>query len=83
MGQMDSFVPGTKKIWMKTWGCSHNASDTEYMAGLISQVFLEFMTKNKIQIKAGYNLTEDREQADLWLLNSCTVKTPSGISCLS
>ncbi|PAV62531.1 hypothetical protein WR25_00158 [Diploscapter pachys] len=63
VGQMDSFVPGTKKIWIKTWGCSHNASDTEYMAGLISQ--------------AGYNLTENREQADLWLLNSCTVKTPS------
>ena len=25
----------------------------------------------------GYNLTEDKNRADLWLLNSCTVKNPA------
>jgi threonylcarbamoyladenosine tRNA methylthiotransferase CDKAL1 len=27
--------------------------------------------------KAGYTLTNDPNEAALWLLNSCTVKTPS------
>lgn len=29
-------VPGTQTIFIKTWGCSHNSSDGEYMAGLLS-----------------------------------------------
>lgn len=28
-------------------------------------------------VKAGYTLTNDSNEASLWLLNSCTVKTPS------
>ena len=32
----DSFIPGTHSIYMKTWGCSHNNSDGEYMAGLLA-----------------------------------------------
>ncbi|TKR93673.1 hypothetical protein L596_008086 [Steinernema carpocapsae] len=60
----DSFVPGTRKVYVRTWGCSHNNSDSEYMAGLLE--------------RAGYKITRDeKENADLWLLNSCTVKTPS------
>ncbi|KAK0425009.1 hypothetical protein QR680_008978 [Steinernema hermaphroditum] len=60
----DSFVPGTRKIYVRTWGCSHNNSDSEYMAGLLEC--------------AGYKITRDeKDSADLWLLNSCTVKTPS------
>ncbi len=31
----DSFIPGTQSIYVKTWGCSHNNSDGEYMAGLL------------------------------------------------
>ena len=26
-------VPGTERVWVKTFGCSHNFSDGEYMAG--------------------------------------------------
>lgn len=48
---------------MKTWGCSHNNSDSEYMAGAL--------------VSYGYNLTNNKDNADLWLLNSCTVKNPS------
>nr|XP_034831530.1 threonylcarbamoyladenosine tRNA methylthiotransferase [Maniola hyperantus] len=60
---LESVVPGTQTIYMKTWGCAHNNSDSEYMAGLLAA--------------QGYKLTEDKWQAQLWLLNSCTVKSPA------
>ena len=61
-----SFLPGQAQIFVKTWGCGHNNSDGEYMAGLLAtqgyQVILE---------------DDQKSNADLWLLNSCTVKGPS------
>ncbi|KRX17091.1 Threonylcarbamoyladenosine tRNA methylthiotransferase [Trichinella nelsoni] len=59
----DSFIPGAFSVYVKTWGCTHNSSDSEYMAGLMSS--------------AGYGIVDDPSMADIWLLNSCTVKTPS------
>ncbi|XP_038652891.1 threonylcarbamoyladenosine tRNA methylthiotransferase isoform X1 [Scyliorhinus canicula] len=59
----DSVIPGTQKIWVKTWGCSHNNSDGEYMAGQLAVY--------------GYKITDNSLDADLWLLNSCTVKNPA------
>lgn len=56
-------LPGKGSIYIKTWGCSHNNSDGEYMAGLLAS--------------QGYEITPNRAKADLWLLNSCTVKNPS------
>ena len=38
-----SVIPGTQTIYIKTWGCTHNSSDSEYMAGLLAAY--------------GYNLT--------------------------
>jgi len=61
--QRDSYVPGTQSVYLKTWGCSHNNSDSEYMAGQLAAY--------------GYKITDDKEEADLWLLNSCTVKNPA------
>ena len=29
-------ISGTQKIYVKTWGCSHNNSDSEYMAGQLA-----------------------------------------------
>jgi len=58
-----SIVPGTQTVFVKTWGCTHNNSDSEYMAGLLSAY--------------GYTLTDDKSAADCWLLNSCTVKNPA------
>jgi len=58
-----TIIPGTQKIWVKTWGCAHNSSDSEYMAGQLAAY--------------GYSLTDVKNEADLWLLNSCTVKTPA------
>ena len=34
--EADSFIPGTQSVYVKTWGCSHNTSDGEYMAGLLA-----------------------------------------------
>lgn len=31
-----SIIPGTQTIYIKTWGCAHNSSDSEYMAGLLA-----------------------------------------------
>ncbi|XP_002738926.1 threonylcarbamoyladenosine tRNA methylthiotransferase-like [Saccoglossus kowalevskii] len=59
----DSVIPGCQSVYVKTWGCSHNNSDSEYMAGQLASY--------------GYKITETEEAADLWLLNSCTVKTPA------
>ncbi|XP_057469805.1 uncharacterized protein LOC130758852 isoform X2 [Actinidia eriantha] len=56
-------IPGTEIIYMKTFGCSHNQSDSEYMAGQLSEF--------------GYVLSDNPEEADLWLINTCTVKSPS------
>ncbi|KAH6836010.1 Methylthiotransferase [Perilla frutescens var. hirtella] len=56
-------IPGTQTIYIKTFGCSHNQSDSEYMAGQLSAF--------------GYNLSENQDEADLWLINTCTVKSPS------
>lgn len=60
---LSSIIPGTQTIYVKTWGCTHNNSDTEYMAGQLALY--------------GYNLSDDKLKADLWLLNSCTVKNPA------
>ena len=56
-------VPGQGKIYVKTFGCSHNISDSEFMMGQLSEF--------------GYILTEKPDDADLILINSCTVKNPS------
>ncbi|KAK8574369.1 hypothetical protein V6N13_016168 [Hibiscus sabdariffa] len=56
-------IPGTWTIYAKTLGCSHNQSDSEYMAGNLSSF--------------GYAISDNPEEGDLWLINTCTVKNPS------
>jgi threonylcarbamoyladenosine tRNA methylthiotransferase CDKAL1 len=35
---VSSFLPGRNTIYIRTWGCAHNSSDSEYMAGqLVAQ----------------------------------------------
>ncbi len=60
-----SYCPGTQSVWVRTFGCSHNVSDSEYMAGMLDSY--------------GYTIVADKDKAaaDLWLINSCTVKDPS------
>merc|ERR1712038_925223 len=61
--EQDAFLPGTATVYVKTWGCAHNSSDGEYMAGQLAE--------------QGYALTEKKQSADVWILNSCTVKNPA------
>jgi tRNA A37 methylthiotransferase MiaB len=50
-------------VYIKTQGCSHNISDSEYMAGLLDDY--------------GFKLVDSVDEADVCLFNSCTVKNPS------
>jgi threonylcarbamoyladenosine tRNA methylthiotransferase CDKAL1 len=59
----DPSLPGKQNIFLKVWGCSHNVSDKEYMAGILQEY--------------GYAVVESDENADLAVLVSCTVKEPS------
>ena len=56
-------VPGTQRIYLKTYGCSHNVSDSEYIQGILGSY--------------GYRFTDDMDEADICVINSCTVKDPS------
>ena len=56
-------VPGVGNIMVKTYGCSHNISDSEFMQGQL--------------VEYGFNLVDDIEIADCCLFNSCTVKNPT------
>ncbi|KAF2348713.1 Methylthiotransferase N-terminal [Trinorchestia longiramus] len=62
-GENGSNIPGLARIFVRTWGCSHNSSDTEYMAGQLASY--------------GYDIVDEKQDAELWLLNSCTVKSPA------
>ena len=57
------------RIFIKTFGCSHNASDSEYMAGILAS--------------EGYEIVTTLESSDLAIINSCTVKSPSQAAFLN
>eukprot|EP00916_Digyalum_oweni_P005947 GHVL01010283.1.p1 GENE.GHVL01010283.1~~GHVL01010283.1.p1 ORF type:complete len:530 (+),score=101.44 GHVL01010283.1:36-1625(+) len=59
----DSKLPGTQNIYFRTYGCSHNSSDSEFMMGLLSEY--------------GYQFVDKIEDSDICIINSCTVKNPS------
>lgn len=56
-------VPGDATVFLHTFGCGHNVSDGEYMAGQLSA--------------HGYRVTDAFDAADCYVINSCTVKNPS------
>jgi threonylcarbamoyladenosine tRNA methylthiotransferase CDKAL1 len=43
-----SNIPGLAKIWLKTWGCTHNTSDSEYMAGQLSAYGYKIVGNKKL-----------------------------------
>lgn len=64
--EASGWLPESKLVYVRTFGCAHNASDSEYMAGVLSS--------------EGYGVTmasSDAAKADAWVINSCTVKDPS------
>ena len=51
------------KIFIKTFGCSANYNNSEIMAGLL--------------IEAGHKIVSEPKNADLIIINTCTVKLPT------
>lgn len=51
----------TKKLHIKTWGCQMNEYDSSKMADLLASTH-------------GYELTDEAEQADVLLLNTCSIR---------
>ncbi|CAM4100645.1 tRNA (N6-isopentenyl adenosine(37)-C2)-methylthiotransferase MiaB [Pseudoalteromonas byunsanensis] len=51
----------SKKLHIKTWGCQMNEYDSQKMADLLDAT-------------NGYQLTEEAEQADVILLNTCSIR---------
>jgi tRNA-2-methylthio-N6-dimethylallyladenosine synthase len=51
----------TKKLFVKTWGCQMNEYDSEKMADLLDSTH-------------GYQLAETAEEADVILLNTCSIR---------
>jgi threonylcarbamoyladenosine tRNA methylthiotransferase CDKAL1 len=56
------------KIYIKTFGCSVNLSDSESIAGILK--------------KKNYLLTNNLDEAELVIVNTCIVKGPSEQNCL-
>lgn len=51
----------SKKLHIKTWGCQMNEYDSSKMADLLDEY-------------QGYTLTEEAEEADVLLLNTCSIR---------
>ncbi|MFH1916067.1 MAG: tRNA (N(6)-L-threonylcarbamoyladenosine(37)-C(2))-methylthiotransferase [Nanoarchaeota archaeon] len=56
-------------IHIHTQGCTANQSDSEVMAGILK--------------KAGYSIVDSPDRADLIVLNTCTVKSPTEMKAYS
>lgn len=59
--QRDYRIVMSKKLYIKTWGCQMNEYDSEKMADLLDSTH-------------GYTLAEEAEQADVILLNTCSIR---------
>jgi tRNA-2-methylthio-N6-dimethylallyladenosine synthase len=53
-------VSQTKSVYIETFGCQMNKSDSEHMLGLLEEI--------------GYNRTENIKAADLMILNTCAIR---------
>jgi tRNA-2-methylthio-N6-dimethylallyladenosine synthase len=52
--------PATKTVYIETFGCQMNKSDSEHMLGLLDEI--------------GYRQTGDLKAADLMILNTCAIR---------
>ncbi|MEM1922266.1 MAG: tRNA (N(6)-L-threonylcarbamoyladenosine(37)-C(2))-methylthiotransferase [Nitrososphaerota archaeon] len=55
--------PELQKVYIETYGCASNIQDTQIMKGLL--------------LRAGYDIARDPKEADLNVINTCIVKTPT------
>ena len=53
-------IDNTKKLFIESYGCAMNFSDSEIVASILSE--------------QGYNTTQVLEEADLVLVNTCSIR---------
>lgn len=58
--QISATAPGKKKVYLETYGCQMNVSDSEIVAAVLKE--------------SGYGLTHDLEEADIVLINTCAIR---------
>ena len=58
--QLNQIEVGSKKMYIESYGCQMNFSDSEIVASILS--------------KTGYQVTETKELADLILINTCSIR---------
>ena len=51
---------GSRRVYIETYGCQMNVSDSELMAGIL--------------IQNGYEIVDDSDTADVVLLNTCAIR---------
>lgn len=57
---LEGVVPYTKKLYLESYGCQMNFSDSEIVASILSE--------------KGYQTTRNADEADLVLLNTCSIR---------
>lgn len=60
MQQQDNGVDECRRLFIETYGCQMNVADSEVVASILGM--------------AGYTVTDDIEQADAILLNTCSIR---------
>jgi threonylcarbamoyladenosine tRNA methylthiotransferase CDKAL1 len=75
-------IPGTATVWLKTFGCAHNHADGETMAGVLAAQGHRVLMADAEggDDSAAATAASSASSADVWVVNSCTVKTPSQTS---
>ena len=58
--QFPAKASNTKKVYIESYGCAMNFSDSEIVASILSN--------------NGYNTTESMDEADLVLVNTCSIR---------
>ncbi|MEL6989688.1 MAG: tRNA (N6-isopentenyl adenosine(37)-C2)-methylthiotransferase MiaB, partial [Bacteroidota bacterium] len=58
--QLEGKTTNTKKLFIESYGCQMNFSDSEVVASILT--------------KEGYNTTQNLEEADLVLVNTCSIR---------
>ena len=59
-------ISNTKKLFIESYGCQMNFSDSEVVASILA--------------KEGYNTTQNLEEADLVLVNTCSIREKAEIT---
>ncbi|MEM4710522.1 MAG: tRNA (N(6)-L-threonylcarbamoyladenosine(37)-C(2))-methylthiotransferase [Candidatus Woesearchaeota archaeon] len=63
-----------KTVYIKTYGCSLNQTDTENMAGLLSEAGFKVITEYSSINKIDNNIKELENNIDVVIINTCSVK---------